>query len=92
MGVSISACVPSVVRVFFQFDQVCFEDEVTNRLQESLTVFDNVCNSKWFEATPMILLFNKIDLFKEKVVDWKQPLSICFQVRLILGVWVTFAE
>lgn len=77
-------CFQNVKTVLFvvaisEFDQVCFEDEVTNRLQESLTVFDNVCNSKWFEATPMILLFNKIDLFKEKVVDWEQPLSIGFQ-------------
>jgi hypothetical protein len=63
----------------FQFDQVCFEDESTNRLQEALTVFDNVCNSKWFAHTPIILLFNKIDIFRVKIVDWQLPLTSCFE-------------
>ena len=58
---------------------MCFEDDVTNRLEEAITVFDNVCNSKWFETTPIILLLNKKDLFHEKIVEKRIPLSKCFK-------------
>eukprot|EP00479_Gromia_sphaerica_P011755 TRINITY_DN5939_c0_g1_i2.p1 TRINITY_DN5939_c0_g1~~TRINITY_DN5939_c0_g1_i2.p1 ORF type:complete len:297 (-),score=67.76 TRINITY_DN5939_c0_g1_i2:136-1026(-) len=50
-----------------EYDQLCFEDEETNRLDEALKVFTMVSNSKHFEKTPIILLFNKVDLFKIKL-------------------------
>ncbi|KAI8335208.1 G-alpha protein [Blakeslea trispora] len=50
-----------------EYDQVLFEDESVNRLQESLTLFDSICNSRWFIKTSIILFLNKIDLFAEKL-------------------------
>lgn len=50
-----------------EYDQVLFEDESVNRLQESLTLFDSICNSRWFIKTSIILFLNKIDLFQEKL-------------------------
>ena len=31
-------------------------------------LFDNICNSKWFINTSMILFLNKIDIFKKKIL------------------------
>jgi guanine nucleotide-binding protein subunit alpha len=50
-----------------EYDQVLFEDEKINRMQEALTLFDSICNSQWFVKTSIILFLNKIDLFKEKL-------------------------
>lgn len=38
-----------------------------NRMQEALTLFDSICNSRWFVKTSIILFLNKIDLFREKL-------------------------
>jgi len=56
-----------------EYDQQLREDSAVNRLQESLLLFDEVCNSAWFAKTPFILFLNKVDLFKEKIktVDLK---------------------
>ncbi|CAO3644211.1 unnamed protein product [Cunninghamella blakesleeana] len=59
-----------------EYDQVLFEDESVNRLSESLTLFDSICNSRWFIKTSIILFLNKIDLFAEKIV--KSPMSRYF--------------
>lgn len=32
-----------------------------------VTLFDSICNSRWFVNTSIILFLNKIDLFKEKL-------------------------
>lgn len=42
-------------------------------MQEALTLFDSICNSRWFVKTSIILFLNKIDIFKEKLP--KHPLS-----------------
>jgi len=47
-----------------------------NRMQESLKLFDSICNNKWFTDTSIILFMNKKDLFEEKIK--KSPLTICF--------------
>ncbi|KJE89708.1 guanine nucleotide-binding protein G(q) subunit alpha [Capsaspora owczarzaki ATCC 30864] len=49
------------------YDQVLFEDENTNRMQEALTLFDTIVNYKWFENTSMILFLNKMDILAEKL-------------------------
>ena len=36
-------------------------------MRESLMVFEQICNSKWFTQTSMILFLNKIDLFQNKL-------------------------
>ncbi|XP_072169332.1 guanine nucleotide-binding protein G(o) subunit alpha-like [Diadema setosum] len=58
------------------YDQRLLEDDVTNRMQESLKLFDSICNNKWFTDTSIILFLNKKDLFEEKIQ--KSPLVICF--------------
>jgi len=46
-------------------------------MQESLKLFDSICNNKWFTDTSIILFLNKKDLFEEKIK--KSPLTVCFQ-------------
>ncbi|GMR31933.1 hypothetical protein PMAYCL1PPCAC_02128 [Pristionchus mayeri] len=59
-----------------EYDQVLFEDETTNRMVESMRLFESICNSRWFINTSMILFMNKKDLFAEKIA--KIPLTRCF--------------
>ncbi|KAI9333280.1 guanine nucleotide binding protein, alpha subunit [Obelidium mucronatum] len=49
------------------YDQKCSEDDATNRIIESLTVFNSICNKDSFKTTSIILFMNKIDLFKAKL-------------------------
>ncbi|KAI8807802.1 guanine nucleotide binding protein, alpha subunit [Cladochytrium replicatum] len=49
------------------YDQTCFEDNTTNRMIESMTLFEQIVNHPLFRQTAMILFLNKIDLFREKV-------------------------
>jgi GTPase SAR1 family protein len=53
------------------FDQVLVEDEEKNRMEESIELFDDTCNLRWFRKTPIILFLNKRDLFQEKVQERK---------------------
>ncbi|XP_049848769.1 G protein alpha i subunit-like [Schistocerca gregaria] len=59
------------------YDLKLEEDNETNRMQESLTLFGQICNSKWFVDTSIILFLNKSDLFQEKIK--KVPLTACFE-------------
>jgi len=45
-------------------------------MQESLKLFDSICNNKWFTDTSIILFLNKKDLFEAKIQ--KSPLTVCF--------------
>lgn len=65
-------CFEDVTAIIFlvaisEYDQVLIEDESVNRMQEALTLFDSICNSRWFEKTSTILFLNKTDLFKQKL-------------------------
>ena len=70
-------CFDNVVIVFVaaisEFDQVLFEDDQQNRMQESIDLFQQIVNSKWFnkpdEETDFILFLNKKDLFLDKISD-----------------------
>jgi len=59
-----------------EYDQRLLEDETTNRMSESLQLFGEICNSRWFADTAIILFLNKKDLFEEKLK--KTSLSVCF--------------
>jgi len=50
-----------------EYNQKCYEDDKTNRIQESLNLFEEIINLKWFISTPIILFLNKTDVFKEKI-------------------------
>ncbi|KAJ3198358.1 guanine nucleotide-binding protein subunit alpha [Entophlyctis luteolus] len=49
------------------FDRTISEDSATNRLFEALLLFESICNNPVFKKTPIFLLMNKIDQFKEKL-------------------------
>jgi len=61
------------VAAISEFDQVLFEDDQQNRMQESIDLFQQIVNSKWFnkpdEETDFILFLNKKDLFLDKISD-----------------------
>merc|ERR1712228_351137 len=59
------------------YHAVLFEDEKKNAMHEAVELFKEICNSKWFRKSEMILFLNKDDLFKEKL---KEPISLseCF--------------
>jgi len=74
-------CFQDVTAVIFcvalsEYDQVLFEDPTTNRMHESLKLFDQICNSKWFTSISMILFLNKSDIFQDKIA--KKDLKCCF--------------
>lgn len=49
------------------YNQTLYEDETTNRMQESEKLFSEMLNNVFFRETPFIVFFNKVDLFKEKL-------------------------
>ncbi|RHZ45261.1 hypothetical protein Glove_682g14 [Diversispora epigaea] len=65
-------CFENVTAIVFlvaisEYDQLLLEDETVNRMHEALTLFDSICNSRWFVKTSIILFLNKIDRFAEKL-------------------------
>jgi len=65
-------CFENVTTILFlvavsEYDQLLLEDDSVNRMQEALTLFDSICNSRWFIRTSIILFLNKIDRFREKL-------------------------
>jgi GTPase SAR1 family protein len=75
-------CFENVTAVIFvaaisEYDQTLYEDETTNRMVEALNLFGDICNSRWFKKTSMILFLNKRDVFQEKIQ--KVPITVCFK-------------
>jgi len=71
-------CFQDVTAVIFcvamsEYDLTLYEDDRTNRMHESLKLFKEIANTKWFLTTAMILFLNKRDIFADKVkrVDLK---------------------
>lgn len=65
-------CFEGVTSIIFcaalsEYDQVLLEDPATNRMNESLFLFESIISSCWFFQTPIILFLNKIDIFKAKL-------------------------
>jgi len=76
-------CFVNVTSVIFvaalsAYDQVLYEDNTTNRMHEALNLFEDICCSRWFLSTPMILFLNKKDLFKEKIGPNGPSLKVAF--------------
>eukprot|EP01084_Bolivina_argentea_P269610 458256_1 len=58
------------------YNKKCFEDSSMNRLHESLMLFERFCvDNKWGKRK-YIVLFNKYDLFKQKIDQI--PITECF--------------
>ncbi|XP_062263360.1 guanine nucleotide-binding protein subunit alpha-13b isoform X1 [Platichthys flesus] len=65
-------CFDSVTSILFlvsssEYDQVLMEDRQTNRLSESLNIFETIVNNRVFSNVSIILFLNKTDLLEEKV-------------------------
>jgi len=60
-----------------EYDMKLYEDEKVNRMVESLELFEEICNSKWFTKTAIIIFLNKSDLFRDKIK--KVSLSVLFK-------------
>jgi guanine nucleotide-binding protein G(i) subunit alpha len=65
-------CFESVTSVIFfvsliDYDLTLLEDSSQNRMQESVSLFDSVINSRWFQKSSLILFLNKADAFKDKL-------------------------
>jgi len=74
-------CFQEVTAVLFcvalsEYDLKLYEDDQTNRMHESIRLFKEICNSKWFIDTSMILFLNKRDLFEQKIKT--KDLTCCF--------------
>lgn len=74
-------CFEDVTAIIFmvaisEYDQVLFEDETVNRMGESLTLFQSICDMECFQKTSIILFMNKTDLFKKKLNS--SPLNAYF--------------
>ena len=68
-------CFDSVTSILFlvsssEFDQVLMEDRQTNRLTESLNIFETIVNNRVFSNVSIILFLNKTDLLEKKYKKW----------------------
>jgi hypothetical protein len=59
-----------------EFAQQCWEDDTVNRVHESLRVFKEVINSRWFTNVPFILAMNKADLVTDAMA--RVPFNMVF--------------
>jgi len=67
-------CFDRVTAVLFvtaisEYDQMLYEEETQPRMMESLNLFEECCNSRWFSQASIILMLNKRDLFAEKITQ-----------------------
>eukprot|EP01124_Arcella_intermedia_P002335 TRINITY_DN11268_c0_g1_i2.p1 TRINITY_DN11268_c0_g1~~TRINITY_DN11268_c0_g1_i2.p1 ORF type:complete len:339 (-),score=83.87 TRINITY_DN11268_c0_g1_i2:90-1106(-) len=69
-------CFEHVNVALSEFDQTLHEDKVTNRMTESLKLFQEVCSSKWFVNTKLVLILNKADLLKKKLASGRSIKSL----------------
>ncbi|XP_032822849.1 guanine nucleotide-binding protein subunit alpha-12-like isoform X2 [Petromyzon marinus] len=65
-------CFEGVTSILFlascsEFDQALAEDGATNRLRESMAVFDTIVNNRFFAGVSVVLFLNKTDLLLEKI-------------------------
>eukprot|EP00479_Gromia_sphaerica_P011833 TRINITY_DN600_c0_g2_i5.p1 TRINITY_DN600_c0_g2~~TRINITY_DN600_c0_g2_i5.p1 ORF type:complete len:241 (+),score=32.70 TRINITY_DN600_c0_g2_i5:262-984(+) len=81
-------CFEGVTGVIFvialsDYDLKLFEDERVNRMDEALSLFEEICNSRWFQKTSTILFLNKSDLFKRKSRFQNSKIVQVLQVGLV---------
>eukprot|EP01084_Bolivina_argentea_P102837 184224_1 len=59
------------------YDEPLYEDETINSLHDSIALFAKTVNDHWFEKKSFFLLFNKKDIFEQKIIN--KSLSECFE-------------
>lgn len=70
-------CFNDVTAIIFvvatsSFNMVIREDETTNRLKESLDLFESIWNNRWLRSVSIILFLNKQDKLKTKIEEGKK--------------------
>jgi len=65
-------CFENVTAVLYvvaisEYDQLCYEDNETNRVLEALDLFEDIANSEWFADIDIVLFLNKRDLLAQKI-------------------------
>ena len=58
------------------YNQVLFEDTTSNRMKESLSLFEDILKMHVFKKTPIFVFLNKKDLFEDMIT--RHPLTKCF--------------
>jgi len=58
------------------YNQIVLGQENTNRMLESLLLFESTVNSRWFMRTSIILFLNNVGTFKEQIA--RDPLQNYF--------------
>lgn len=64
---TIVGCASSHSSALNEYDMVIEEDEKTNRLMESLKLWNALTSSQYMSGVPFVLVLNKCDLFREKI-------------------------
>lgn len=67
------SCFSDVTAVIFlvaisEYDQNLIEDSKVNRMREAIALFGTLINQKPFTNVPIILFFNKKDVFEKKII------------------------
>ncbi|KAJ7788204.1 guanine nucleotide binding protein, alpha subunit, partial [Mycena olivaceomarginata] len=89
-------CFESVTSIIFctalsDYDQVLTEERGQSRMQESITLFSSIINSRWFLRTSIILFLTEIDVFKgqntqsEHIPEYTGGPDINKAAKFILG-------
>ena len=60
------------------YDMTLTEDGTTNRMEESLNLFQAICVNKFFNDSSIVLFLNKHDLFTEKINSTNHHLRLYF--------------
>lgn len=51
-----------------EYDQILFESDNENRMEESKALFRTIITYPWFQHSSVILFLNKKDLLEEKII------------------------
>ncbi|XP_026281822.1 guanine nucleotide-binding protein G(q) subunit alpha isoform X1 [Frankliniella occidentalis] len=67
-------CFENVTSIIFlvalsEYDQILFESENENRMEESKALFKTIITYPWFQHSSVILFLNKKDLLEEKILQ-----------------------
>lgn len=72
----------SIIGTFYQIliksTIISQEDPTVNRLEESLNLFGQIVNNPFFRDASFVLLLNKFDLFREKILYSNRHLRLYF--------------
>jgi len=60
------------------YNQKLYEDEEVNRMSENFQLFTHTANNPKLKDKPIIVIFNKLDIFTDKLAQRKDSISVAF--------------